>query len=67
MKLYNPKYWNINEIVEKNEASLINSTNNVLERLNRDLNDSFTHAHLTMTEFITVIKQKSNINNNRLT
>ena len=53
MVRYNPRVWNVHSFVTENsEFTLINRTNNPLERFNRKMNDSFPTPHPTMTSFV---------------
>jgi hypothetical protein len=55
---YDPNLWNYSGI-ENPEDTLINKTNNALERFNRRLNDAFPTAHPSMSQFVEVIKEIS--------
>ena len=44
---------------ENSEFTLINRTNNPLERFNRKMNDSFPTPHPTKTSFVETIRQIS--------
>ena len=60
MVRYNPKVWNIHSFATDNsEFTLINRTNNPLERFNRKMNDSFPTPHPTMTSFVETIRKIS--------
>lgn len=57
MVRYNPRVWNVHCFVTENsEFTLINRTNNPLERFNRKMNDSFPTPHHTMTSFVEIIR-----------
>ena len=65
---YNPKVWNVHSFASENsEFTLINRTNNPLERFNRKMNDSFPTPHPTMTSFVETIRQISDDYVNDLT
>ena len=57
MNRYNPRAWNVHSFVSENaEFTLVNRTNNPLERLNRKINESFpTTTHAPMSRFIETI------------
>jgi hypothetical protein len=57
---YRPEDWNVE--AHRNEdtlVTLINRTNNPLERFNRKMNNAFPNAHPSMNEFVTTIKRIS--------
>jgi hypothetical protein len=61
MHLYSPQDWNIHGILQKNEPdTIINRTNNPLERFNRAMNNKFPNAHPNMAQFVEGIKEMTN-------
>jgi hypothetical protein len=59
MTSYDPKSWNVHDIVE-NDTTIINRTNNPLERFNRTLNAQFLNDHPSMLQFISGIREVCN-------
>lgn len=58
--IYDPVIWNIHGLLDENsDVTLINRTNNPLERFNRRLNDSFPSPHPTMNQFVDTIREIS--------
>ena len=60
MVTYKVSDWNIHAYTTDRESTLINRTNNPLERFNRELNKKFPSAHPSMIEFVNVIREISN-------
>lgn len=57
---YRPEDWNINAFTKEDSlVTLINRTNNPLERFNRELNQAFPTAHPSMNDFVATIKKIS--------
>ena len=60
MTKYDPKTWNIHEIVSnEDEDMLVNRTNNACESFNRRLNEKIGHAHPTMQILIKILNEIS--------
>ena len=57
LDLYDPKIWNIHGLLTENpDITLVNRTNNPLERFNRRLNNSFPSPHPSMSQFIDTVR-----------
>jgi hypothetical protein len=57
---YRPEDWNIEAFTNEDTlVTLINRTNNPLERFNRELNQAFPTAHPSMNDFVATIKRIS--------
>jgi hypothetical protein len=56
MTRYDPKTWNIQEVLSERPENIINRTNNPLERFNGKLN-SYNAKHPTMLRFVEIIKE----------
>ena len=68
MTKYEPKTWNIHEIISNEDADmLVNRTNNACESFNRRLNEKIGHAHPTMQILIKVINEISCDYENKMT
>ena len=65
---YDPKTWNIPEIVSnEDEDMLVNRTNNACESFNRRLNEKIGHAHPTMQILIKILNEISCDYENKMT
>ena len=47
----------IHDVIQNNDNTLINRTNNAVERFNRKLNEEFPNAHLPMTSFVSSLQK----------
>ena len=56
---YDLQDWNCNEIVENSDTTMVNRTNNPLERYNSTLQDAFERNHPSLETFVTTIKRES--------
>ena len=62
MGIFGPEYWSIygrRGIDVNDDYTLINRTNNPLERYNRTLGEHFVHAHPTLPMLIQVLREKA--------
>ena len=55
---YNPRVWNVHSFVSENaKFTLVNRTNNLLERFNRQMNEFFPTPHAPMSRFVETIRK----------
>lgn len=62
MGIFGPEYWSIygrRGIDVNDDYTLINRTNNPLERYNRTLGENFVHAHPTLPMLIQVLREEA--------
>jgi hypothetical protein len=57
---YNPRIWNVSGLISEDpECTIINRTNNPIERFNRTFGEALNTTHSTMDNFINCIKMLS--------
>ena len=55
---YNQRVWNVHSFVSENaKFTLVNRTNNLLERFNRQMNEFFPTPHAPMSRFVETIRK----------
>ena len=61
LRTYQPRDWNVSILATEDiNVTVVNRTNNPLERFNRKMNDAFPTAHPSMHQFIDTIREISN-------